>query len=264
LRIVDSHVHPSLAWFEPVESVLFHMDRYGVEQALLVQIYNQFNNDYLFECRRRYPDRFVSVTVVIDTDAPDAPEVLERLVEKGAAGLKLRVDARSPGKDPLAIYRAAERLGIAVSVGGFQKMFLAEDFAELVQAVPKLPIVMEHLGADGGGRDPLDVAAFAKVFELARFPNLHVRFHGLAEFAPRATPVTEPFPFKLPVPPLLEMAYNAFGPDRMMWGSDYPPVSIREGYGNSLHLPARELASKSEADKALMFGAVAVKVFPAR
>jgi L-fuconolactonase len=264
LQIVDSHVHPSLAWFEPVESLLFHMDRYGVEKALLVQIYNQFNNDYLFECQRRYPDRFVSVTVVIDTDAPDAPETLERLVDQGASGLKLRVDARSPGKDPLAIYRTAERLGIAVSVGGFQKMFLSDDFAHLIQAVPKLPIVMEHLGADGGGRDPLDVTAFAKVFELARFPNLYVRFHGLAEFAPRAIPVTEPFPFKLPVPPLLEMAYDAFGPERMMWGSDYPPVSIREGYGLSLRLPLEQLAGKSDADKALMFGKVAATVFPAR
>ena len=29
------------------------------------------------------------------------------------------------------------------------------------------------------------------------------------------------------------MAYEAFGPRRMMWGSDYRPVADREGYRNS-------------------------------
>ena len=30
------------------------------------------------------------------------------------------------------------------------------------------------------------------------------------------------------------MAKDSFGVDRIMWGSDYPPVSGREGYRNSL------------------------------
>ena len=38
---------------------------------------------------------------------------------------------------------------------------------------------------------------------------------------------------------------EAFGPRRIMWGSDYPPVSSREGYLNSLRTPQEYLAQLS-------------------
>ena len=34
--------------------------------------------------------------------------------------------------------------------------------------------------------------------------------------------------------PLIKIAIEAFGSHRVMWGSDYPPVSGREGYNNAL------------------------------
>jgi predicted TIM-barrel fold metal-dependent hydrolase len=57
------------------------------------------------------------------------------------------------------------------------------------------------------------------------------------------------------------MTYEAFGPERMMWGSDSPPVSGREGYENALRLTLEEFASRSERDRALIFGGVARAVF---
>ena len=36
------------------------------------------------------------------------------------------------------------------------------------------------------------------------------------------------------MPPVFEMAKDAFGVERMMWGSDFPPAAGREGYGNAL------------------------------
>jgi L-fuconolactonase len=77
-------------------------------------------------------------------------------------------------------------------------------------------------------------------------------------------PVAEPFPFETPIPPLLELAYVAFGPDRMMWGSDFPPVSGREGYANALRFTLDQLAARSEADRARIFGGTALAVFPIR
>jgi L-fuconolactonase len=48
----------------------------------------------------------------------------------------------------------------------------------------------------------------------------------------------------------------------MMWGSDYPPVSAREGYGNALRLTMEQLGSRSAEDRALIFGGVALRLFP--
>ena len=56
---------------------------------------------------------------------------------------------------------------------------------------------------------------------------------GLGEIAKRPPRLLPEFRFE-DVPPLFEMAKDAFGVERMMWGSDFPPVAGREGYGNAL------------------------------
>jgi L-fuconolactonase len=261
MKVVDTHSHVSPYWYEPVESLLYQMDRNGVEQALLVQYMGQYDNAYQAECVRRYPDRLASVALV-DARSPAAVDELERLAEQGARGVRFRPGTRSPGDDPLALWRKASELGLAVSCGGTGAAFASPDFAGLVAALPDLPIVLEHLGSvnhPDGESAPYEMRA--KVFALARFPNVYIKIHGLGEFCTRTNPVQQPFPFETPIPPLLELAYAAFDPKRMMWGSDYPPVSGREGYGNALRWTMEQFSSKSERDKALIFGGVAQRVF---
>jgi predicted TIM-barrel fold metal-dependent hydrolase len=187
--------------------------------------------------------------------------------------VRLRADVRSPGDDPLAIWREAERVGIAVSCSGGGGALASPQFAELVAAVPRLPIVLEHMAGQHGlsgrgqaaersGNRQVDDGGLKAVLGLARFPNVYVKLTGLGEFAERAMPVNHPFPFVRPIPPLLDQFCDAFGPGRLMWGSDYPPVSIREGYANALQFPMQELAHKGEADRAQIFGETALKVFP--
>src|SRR3979490_1543136 len=117
MGFVDTHCHASLHWYEPIETLLFEMDRNDVDQAVLIQIMGQYDNSYQHACVQRYPDRLVSV-VLVDPRQPDAPTTLERLAEAGAGGVRLPAGARSPGDDPLAIWRAAARLGLPVSSGG--------------------------------------------------------------------------------------------------------------------------------------------------
>ena len=270
--IVDSHCHVSPYWYEPVESLLFQMDQNGVEKAVLIQYMGQFNNEYQFQCVRRFPGRFASV-VLVDARASDAVDELERLAEQGARGIRLRPDTRSPGDDPLAIWRKTAELKLPVSCGGTSVDFASEEFARLVQTFPSLPVVIEHLGSVNTPDDETEPDEIRrKVFALSRFSNVYIKIHGLGEFCKRMKiisepPVrrdsqsTEPFPFEVPIPTTLEMAYEAFGPERMMWGSDYPPVSGREGYGNALSLTLKQFASKTQEDRDMIFGELARRVF---
>jgi L-fuconolactonase len=261
MMLIDTHSHVSPYWYEPVESLLFQMDRYGVEQSLLVQYMGQYDNEYQAECVRRYPDRLASV-VLVDARSSGAVEELERLAGQGARGVRFRPDTRSPGDDPLALWRKAGELGLAVSCGGTGAGFASPAFADLTQALPHLPIILEHLGSvnhPDGEMAPHETRR--EVFSLSRFPNVYIKVHGLGEFCTRTSPVRQPFPFETPIPPLLEMAYAAFGPERMVWGSDYPPVCGREGYGNALRWTLAQFASKSERDRELIFGGVAKRVF---
>lgn len=259
--IVDTHCHVSPAWYEPVESLLHQMDANGVEHAVLVQMHGQTSNEYQFECVRRFPDRLASV-VLVDTESPNAVPELKRLAERGACGVRLPATARSPGEDPLAIWREAAQLGLPVTSGGRSAGFASEAFAQLVQALPDLAVIIEHLGSSNApDGEPAPYEIRRQVFDLSRFSNVYIKVHGLGEFCTRALPVAEPFPFEKPIPPLLEMACEAFGAGRMMWGSDYPPVSAREGYRNALQFTMDQLVSKSEEDRNLIFGGVAVRLF---
>ena len=119
--------------------------------------------------------------------------------------------------------------------------------------IPDLQIVIEHLGGiDRGAKPPYD--EFKPVLDLAKHPNLTIKLPGFGEFCHL------PHPFAH-IPPLADMALEAFGPQRIMWGSDYPPVSSREGYNNALRFPMEYFSHLSEEDRSWIFGRTARKVW---
>lgn len=267
MPFIDSHCHVSPIWYEPVEVLLAQMERNGVGGAVLIQMQGQFDNDYQFDCVRRFPGRFAPV-VALDTDAPDAPQTLERLAAQGASGVRFSATTRSAGDDPLLLWRTAARLGLPISCAGSAATFSAPEFAALIAALPALPIVLEHLGAiSRPDEDEATAAARRRVFDLARFPHVAIKVTGLGEFCCRAAPIVGDVSFAHPLPDYLERVYRAFSPGRMMWGSDYPPVSAREGYTNALRLPLAEFAripDCGEAEREQIFGGTARRIFPLR
>ena len=258
--VVDTHCHASPYWYEPVETLLDQMHRNEVDKATLVQIGGEYDNSYLIECMRRFPGRFSAVALV-DTDRPDAPKRLEDWVKQGVEGLRLRPIARSPGRDPLAIWRQAAELGVVISAqGSAVEEFASPEFEAVIKEFPNLNIIIEHLG--GGGQDTKPPHnRYRKVLALAQYPNTFMKVPGFGEMCPRPNPIRKPSPFEN-VPPLIEMAIDAFGPRRLMWGSNFPPVAGRgEGYRNSLRLPMEHIQFKSAADKEWIFGGTAATLF---
>jgi L-fuconolactonase len=259
MLIVDTHVHIALHIYEPVEILLAQMHHNGVEKALLVQSSTTTDNTYLIECMRRFPGRF-SVVCRVDVESPRALDDLERCAGDGAEAIRLRNFQRSPGDNPLAIWRRAEELGMSVSVGGPAAVFASDGFSSLVRSLPDLKFVIEHLGGMGiwathvREEDRPSDAHFRQVLQLARYPNIYMKFHGLGEICP------PPFPYEK-IPSYVEMAFDAFGSRRMMWGSDYPPVSLREGYRNALRFPMEHMPFCSEQDLEWMFGKTALSLW---
>jgi L-fuconolactonase len=145
--VVDSHSHATPAWYEPVEALLFQMDRYGVRYANLVQIGGYFDHTYQEQALARYPGRLANI-VQVDWTRPDAVQQLEALVvRRNVSGLRLRPESRSPGDDPLAIWRAAARMRLGITVSGNLDGFTSELFPQVLAAVPEVPVVIEHLGS---------------------------------------------------------------------------------------------------------------------
>ena len=262
--IVDTHAHAGINWYEPVELLLYQMTVNGVEKAVLIQHAGAYDNSYLFECASRFPGRF-SVVVLVDTSQTDALSALERWTAQGAVGVRLGAATRSPGPDPLSIWRKAAELGLVVSSNGSVEEFASDEFAELVAGLPELPIIIENLAGVGGPGTQGRVAeppftTFKRALALANYPNTYIKFGGLGEISARPPVMKPSFGFDY-TPPLIQMAYDAFGPRRMMWSSDFPPVSFREGYANSLRWVAEHPAFQSLQNREWVMGKSALTLF---
>jgi len=259
--IVDGHCHVSDIWYEPVETLLFEMDRARVERAVLVQLLGQFDNAYQQDCLTRYPGRFASA-VAVDPLSAGAVEELHRLIGAGATAVRLRPGARSPGDDPFAIWRAAEARGIAVSCVGPAASFLAPGFGDIPASVPRLVIVLEHLG--GLARpDVTDTEAARRgILALAEHPRVFLKVPGIGQLSLRLPNLAAGrSPLADPSPRLLHEIVKAYGPRRLMWGSDFPPVAAREGYMNALCWAEDALGGLDAKSRESIFGDNARDIF---
>ena len=259
--VVDTHCHASPYWFEPVEVLLDEMSRNGVDKAVLTQFFGVYDNSYLVECMTRFPGRF-SVIGLVDVSDPDALSNLESLHRQGVEGIRFNSTMRSPGSDPIGVWRKAADLGMIASVMGSVESYAAAEFENIVKELPNLKVLIEHLGGVGANWGPgrsnqaIPYDTYRSVLDLAKYPNTYMKIPGLGEFCTRPLPFQPPYPFD-EVHSLIEMAVDAFGADRLMWGSDFPPVANREGYRNALTLPMERLQARSQQEVEWVFGKTA-------
>ena len=166
----------------------------------------------------------------------------------------------------MGIWRKAAELGMVASVMGTVEAYAAPDFEAIIKELPNLKIVIEHLGGVGAFFGPgradktIPYDTYKSVLALSKYPNTYIKIPGLGEFCARPMPFRQPFPFA-EVPPLIQMAVDAFGAGRCMWGSDFPPVAAREGYRQALEHPRDQLKDLNQADKEMIFGGTAATLW---
>jgi L-fuconolactonase len=251
--IVDTHAHVGTSWFEPVEALIHRMDANGVHKAVLVQHRGMYDNTYLLDCAARHRGRF-SVVALVDEASPAAAEHLTQWAERGVSGVRLGSGS------PRSLWQAASELGLTVSYRQDIAEFASGRFNDLVAGLPKpVPVVVEHFaGGVAGMEEPYE--EFADALKIAELPNVYVKLGGLGEISHRPSTLGPDFRLDF-TPPFVEMLLEAFGPNRTMWGSDYPPVGNREGYRHALHGIMDHPSLNDPQDRNWVLGRTASNVF---
>ncbi|MFM1550427.1 MAG: amidohydrolase family protein [Lentisphaeria bacterium] len=210
----------------PVEDLNAQMDEHGVSHAVLVQWGCSWDHHYLAQCLTAYPGRFAAIAH-IDESRDDACQVLEDLVRiHDFAGLRLTTTVRSPGNDPLAIWKKAYELDAVVSASGRNVKDFADGLEPVLQELPNLRMRIEHLSRVPYREAPPH-ADFDRLLALASYPGVHINIDGFLahqypdHFEYSTFPFTEYLPF-------VRQAVSAFGAERCMWGSEFP--FINNGY----------------------------------
>jgi L-fuconolactonase len=248
--VIDAHVH---VW-EGVHSLPGHsatfqallaaIDAAGVERAVLVQpsVYGD-DHRYLVEAVKTQPERFTAIGL-LDPFAPQAVSRLARLaVELPLRGIRLRLQGplageacRSPAAQ--ALLEQIDLLGITLSV--LTSPVGLPEIARIAGQHPNLRIAVDHLGSPARGE--IDDPAYRMgLGDLESVPNVWLKLSGFYSFS------SEPYPY-LDCASLVRDVLSLFGPDRLVWGSDFPFVCAGARYAESLSQIEQLLSGCSAAD----------------
>jgi L-fuconolactonase len=256
--IVDSHVHlwdlgrSPYPWmtgafgaightFEPAELEV-ELQAAGVHRAILVQADNsRADTELMLELAAAH-GWIAAVVGWTDLERPGALRL------DGLAGVRDLVHSmRDPGwllrpRVLESLRMLAERdlvFELPDSYPGFLRLV-----PELAEAAPGLTIVVDHLGKP----PPDDLAPWAaQLRAAAEPPSVVAKVSGLWHLDDAR--------------PAFEVALDAFGPDRLMYGSDWPVANLGGGYGRVWE---QTLALVDETNRDAILGGTAWRVYGLR
>ncbi len=269
MRIIDPHVHVwkndrRFPWAPETtsppgedataEMLLDLMAANGVERTVLVQvIHYRWDNSYVGDVLRRYPDTFMGVCRVNPED-PGAPDHLSRWTEEfGFHGVRLSPSVGAGGdwfRGPLMppIFRRAESLGVPMLIlTGWERL---ADLVPLLESHPGLDVVIDHM-ADCSPSVPEGLDA---LLGLARFPRVYVKISHTWSISEVGYPWRDTFD-------QVKRVYDAFGGSRLMWGTDWPVCLGRASYGETLSVVRDEMDFFSAADREWVLGKTALRLW---
>ena len=238
--LIDTHVHlfaadqarfpyhpkgPYKPPPQPLESYLAFASEAKIDHVVIVhpEPY-QDDHRYLEYCFANEPSpQFFKGTCLFDPIAPETPSRMEALVRKYPDRIvALRVhEMHKPGspystsgaiKDRdmrsaamKATWRKAQELGLSIQMHFLP--YYAPRISELAARMPKLPIILDHMARAGQGTP----AEFTAVLKLAKYPRVYMKYSGIAYSSKQGYPFAD-------AKPLVRRAFDAFGPERMIWG----------------------------------------------
>ncbi len=274
MRIIDTHVHV-LDNYIPVDPtgerggnweegnyrfLLRRMDDCGVEKAVLVPVVAAYSPDNNRECAQlagEHPDRLALLTDV-PLDQPDAPAQVARAREEwGAVGISYYPATTElgwmtgPACDPL--WRAFADYDMVCTLQIRPPSYPV--LMELARTHPDIRFVSNHLGLPARSFEP-DDPGYGGLLEAASLPNISVKASGF--FAAARTNWDLRCPRVLG---FISRLLKDLGPDRVMWGSDWPPSALYLTYRQHLEVVRTFTTGLDAPGLSQVLGGTAARVY---
>jgi L-fuconolactonase len=269
--IVDPHVHvwkndPRYPWPDDLKdppkedalpsTLLDLMAANGVSATVIVHvIYYRWDCRYAGDTIKARRDKFQGVCRVNPT-ADTAPDDLDHWVrDYGFQGVRLSPAAGSAGAwindQPHmdAIFRRSAERKIPMCI-----LCPSARLGDVDRVVERhrdaLDVCIDHM-ADCTIDRPDELK---KLLALARFPRVFVKLSHLWSLSRGPYPYRDTFD-------QVKRIYDAFGPQRLMWGTDWPAVEKFCGYAKALALYRDEIDFFTPEDRRWILGATARRLW---
>mgnify|MGYP001180018041 FL=1 len=287
MSIIDAHLHlfkaNSKDYPRPIypeladenrevlaKQLLLTMEKAGVDKAIVVPLGPE--DHYVSELQEEYPGKF-AVVGIYDSNSVNPVENLDRRIKNSnIQGIRVGFVDQKAGvnDDPekyelFPLFRAmAER---ELKVWFYAEPDQVEMFDRVLERLPDLVAVFNHSGfmvsldnlsIDQHARPHFDVQIPPPTLDLlervGERPNTYVHLSGQYAFS------HEPYPYS-DMAQVTQRLYKIFGPERMLWASDFPWILELPGYEEQLKLVEILLPDKTQKEIDLIKGRNAERLF---
>jgi len=206
-----------------LEMLIEDMNQHGCTHCVLVQvIYHGWDNTYIADCVKQYPQRLRAHGLIDPTDAKVADRLEYWVSECALHGMRFSPiyyqngahggDGWINAPETHRLWRKAEQLGAVFNF--FIAARQLPKLAQMVQAHPGVRVVIDHLAQiDLGAENP--EPDFQLLLAMARYPNVWVKVSELNSVSKSGKyPFRDSFPY-------VRRVYEGFGPDRLLFGTGY-------------------------------------------
>lgn len=270
---IDSHQHfwqlqrGDYHWLSAELGVLYrdylpqelarYLHRAGIDKTVLVQAAATVaESDYLLSLAEQHA--FIAGVVGwIDMAAPDALAQLAHLANHPKLlGIRPMIqDIADPEwmlQEELApVYRELITRGLRFDA--LVKPAHLDALLMLLQRYPELAVVIDH-----GGKPDIAGDAFAPW--CSRMQSLAQQTHAFCKLSGLLTEAS-PGAGAEQLRPYVEHLVQCFGPQRLMWGSDWPVLNLATDYAQWLALTNALLADLDNADREAILGGTAARFY---
>ncbi|WP_426030829.1 amidohydrolase family protein [Caulobacter sp. DWP3-1-3b2] len=257
---IDAHHHlwdPSrgdYGWLKPDQGGLYRtyapadlepiLRAHDVDGTLVVQAApSEAETDYLLDLARKTP-WILGVIGWVDLESGG---IADRIALMARDPLVVGIRPMLQGLDDRAwILRPELDHGLAALTEhqmAFDALLRSDQLsvlAELARRYPELTIILDHGGKPQVSADGPDKAWLREMALLAAHGNVACKLSGLLTEAP-------PGADEAIVRPYFEALLAAFGSDRLIWGSDWPVLTLAGAYGDWMDMVLSLLPSPAHA-----------------
>ena len=249
----------------PLDSYAAFASQAGIAHTVIVhpEPY-QDDHRYLEYCFANEPSPgFFKGTCLFDPTSADTPARMAELVRRNRGRIvALRIhENREAGVAPTvggairdrdlkhprvrSTWRRAHELGLAIQMHMIP--LHAPEVAALAAEFSSTPVIIDHMARAGQGTPE----QYARVLAMARLGNVYMKFSGLNYTSKQPPPHRD-------LMDLARRTYDAFGPDRMIWGA---LGTTAPEFAQHVETLDTLLGFAAEADRAKIRGLTAAKLF---
>ncbi len=230
----------------------------NIDKTILVQAAPTFAETlYMIELAERAP--FVAGVVGwIDFDAPDTAQVVGKVAADHPLLVGLRPMLHDIANDDWLVSPRLAVVFDAMAEYGLAFDALARPqhlphVRKICERHPKLTVVVDHIAKPLIGERKLDPWR-ADMAAVAECPNAVCKLSGIATEAAPDWSVTD-------IRPYVDHVLEIFGPQRLLWGSDWPVVELAGGYERWWDAATVLLASLDATACSAILGGTAMRVY---